>query len=634
MIQNPVKSSFRTLLTNRNFVLLWCAYGISAMGDHISEYAILATQHALDADVDVTPLLARMTFVFMLPFFLLGTLTGAVADRLPRRWIMIAADVIRVGIMLTFLTWITRCTAAFGSEWGPFVPLGLVGVFAAFFSPARSAMVPALVRQEELIPANAMIGGLGMIAVMFAALFSGELAGRGLIREAFAIDAATFAASAVCVLLISRRWGPINEHRSEKPLPLLRSVRDGALYIGTHHRVAQLIGVAVVFWLSGAAVRSVIPAVVKNVYGGGFPEMARFQVWIGLGLAVGAVIITIVGRALRSEWAISWFLVGAGLGIWGMVLSVFAGFAPSTAHVIGAISIFGAGICGAGLQASYMALLQRIVPDAFRGRVFGVLDVATNAGLLAVTGVLAIPRWEHLDRWVGVILMVVATLLVAVGLLSYFVRTRDLPFDRTFALVRSLNEFMVRFWYRCRCDTRCTIPRSGPVIVTANHVCPIDPLLVYATCNYRRLSFMIAAEYDNIPVAKYFIHLARCIPVRRGQNDIKATKTALRRLRDGEALGIFIQGGIRGREHDDQLKNGVSMLALRSGATVIPAHISGAEERGGVIRSLFSRYRVRIAYGPPVDLSEFADRRGPEALDAATQKIFEAINALAPARPQ
>src|SRR5215813_5624804 len=84
------------LLANRNFVLLWAAYGISALGDHLSETGLLAMQHALDPGVqDLVRRQALMLFWFMFPFFVLGPICGWIADRLPRKRIMIAADLVR-----------------------------------------------------------------------------------------------------------------------------------------------------------------------------------------------------------------------------------------------------------------------------------------------------------------------------------------------------------------------------------------------------------------------------------------------------------------------------------------------------------------------------------------------------------
>lgn len=610
-------------------MLLWCAYGISALGDHLSEMAILAHLGALNPDVDVTPLQARMTFSFMLPFFLFGAFSGALADRLPRKWVMIGADLVRVAIMFGFLGLIDYFTGIAGRQWGAYIPLGFVGIFATLFAPARSAMVPELVDARDLVPANALIGGMGLIATMFAAVVGGELAQQGRIQTAFHLDAATFALSAFCLLFIRTAAQRVRSRIGDSPAGHARW-GAGLGYVVTHRRVARLIGVAVVFWFSGATVRSVIPAIVKNVYGGDFRDIARFPAWLGLGLAGGAVLVSILGRALRSDVAITWCLVGIGAAISSLTGSVFVPVGPTFAHVWGAASVFMAGVFGAGLAASYDAMIQRMTPNRLRGRVYGIYNVATVGGLLVATGALALPKWTALDRWAGFILMLIVFILLSTAAMTYRVRSFGFPFDRQFAFVRNLCELMVKFWYRLEPRTRCTIPHSGPVIVTANHVSPVDPLLVYGTCDYRRPAFMIAAEYYNAPVFGWFIRLARCIPVRRGENDVGATKTAIRRLRDGEVIGMFIQGGIRNKETDEQLKNGVALLALRTGAAVIPAFIAGVSDRDSTFKSVFSRHHARIAYGRPVDLSDFAAEGGRGNLDAATQRIYAAINSLAP----
>jgi len=626
-----VNPTIKSLLSNRNFLLLWCAYGISAIGDHLSELAILAHRNALAPDVDITPMQARMTFMFMLPFFVVGWIMGVMADRIPRRRIMIAADLSRVAIMVVFLTLINRCASWFGDEWGPYIPLALVGLFAATFSPARAAIVPTLVGKEELVSANAMIGGLGMIATMFAALVGGALADAGRIQAAFWLDAGTFALSALCVaaISVSRRKTP--DRLRSRGESVFASIVSGWRYIKSHRRVAGIIAVGVVFWMSGAIVRNVIPAVVKEVYHGHFSDMARFPLWIGLGLATGAVLITLLGSALRSEVAITWSLMGASAGILGLATSVFLPVSASTANTIGACSVFVAGVFGAGIAATCNAMLQHFVPDRYRGRVFGVYNVVTVGGLLVATGVLAIPQWSRLDAFAGYMLIGAAALSFATGLLSMVVRLRSSPLGGLYAFFRNINEVFVKSWYRLEIVGRCTIPRSGPVIVTANHVCPIDPNLIMGACNYRQLSYMVAAEYTNLPFAKHFIRIAECIPVRRGDHDVGATKAALRRLRKGDAIGIFIQGGIRGEPREDDLKNGVAMLALRTGACVIPVHIDGVYNHPSIFRSVIRRHHARLAFGPAVDLTEFRDAKGRDTLSAVSRKIYAAITSLAPA---
>ena len=361
-----MSSAVKSLLRNRSFILLWCAYGISATGDHMSEMAVLAKQNALSLEVDITPLQARMTFLFMLPFFVLGPLTGWVADRFPRRWVMIFADLARVGIMLSFAVLIERFGRVW-PEWGPFVPLGMVGIFAALFSPSRSSLVPMLVGGKELVSANAMISGLGMIATMFAAGVGGYLAHRGLVQTAFNLDAGTFLLSALFVFLIDPRRSAQTPRSPRRAEPFIKNLAGGMRYVASHRRVGQLIVIAMIFWFAGAGVRSVIPAIVKNVYHGGFQAMALFPVWLGIGLVTGSVLLSFAGHAVRGEIVITWCLFGAGLGVFGLAGTVFLPFAPATAYGLGAMCVFVMGVFGAGVAASYNALIQRFVPNQYRG---------------------------------------------------------------------------------------------------------------------------------------------------------------------------------------------------------------------------------------------------------------------------
>jgi 1-acyl-sn-glycerol-3-phosphate acyltransferase len=196
------------------------------------------------------------------------------------------------------------------------------------------------------------------------------------------------------------------------------------------------------------------------------------------------------------------------------------------------------------------------------------------------------------------------------------------------AFFEKVNEFLCRFWYRWRRIGPCPVPRSGPVIIVANHTCPADPLMLCAGCTYRKISFLIAREYANFPVWRFFVRMIECIPVRRDGKDVAATRQALRRLRDGHALGIFIEGRITPPGHTPQLRDGAALLALRSGATVIPAHISGTIYHDGILASFLARHRVRIRFGAPVDLTDLAEKRDRGATAAATARIYARILAL------
>ena len=378
------------LLGNRNFRLLWCAYGVSAMGDHLSEMAILKTQGALSTAVDVTPLDARMTFLFFVPFFLLAPITGWLADRLPRRGLMIMADLIRLGVMMGFATLIAW-TAPLGT-WGPFLPLLLIGACAALFSPARSALLPTLIRPDQLVRANGLISGLGVIGTMFALLIGGYLAAHYNPILAFRLDALTFGISAA--LLIGLR-APRQRNDTFKSRGFGETVRElagGFKYALGHRRVRELLALAALVWFCGPLVKCVIPAVVRDVYEGGYQAMSGYRAFLGIGFILGAVAVSMLGDALRSEVAITWGFIGIGFSIAIFALSVFLPFTPRTLAIVGAVGVIGAGMWGVVVMASLESLFQRVVPNRFRGRVFGVRDVGTAAALLTATGALGLPH--------------------------------------------------------------------------------------------------------------------------------------------------------------------------------------------------------------------------------------------------
>jgi 1-acyl-sn-glycerol-3-phosphate acyltransferase len=625
------------LLRNRNFVLLWSAYGISALGDHLSEMALLKTQNALSPGVDVTTLTARITFMFFLPF-LLAPLTGALADRVSRRGLMVTADLVRGAAMITMAAMIAW-TSPWGS-WGPFAPLLVVGLFAAVFSPARSALLPTLIRPDQLVRANAMLSGLGIIATMAAAKVGGVLADRYDPVIAFRLDAGTFLASAVLLLLL---WPPRVEtpkrRNAETPkfrlFPISAFPHFGLLggfhYARSHRHVMELLGVAALVWFCGPLVNSVIPAVVRDVYHGTYSAMSNYRAFLGLGFVLGAILMTLLGDALRGGIAITWGLFGISASIAIFASSVFLPLHPDKLAVIGAVGVILAGMFAVGVMASFSSLLQRTVSDRFRGRVFGVQDLCCTIAILTATGLLGVPGWTRVDRWVGFILVGVAVLMFAAGLVTLSIRLRRGVHGKSLTFAENLNEFLAKFWWRLKRVGPSTVPRIGPVLVTANHTCSADPLFLSAAASYRPISFLVAAEYSTWPVVKFFLRLVECIPVKRDNRDSGATKQAIRHLRDGKAVGIFIEGGIVRPGEVHRPKDGVAMLALRTGAPVIPAYISGVKYHKNVVLGLLIRHRARVRFGPPVDLTEFQlEDRNREVIRAATAKIYAAVKALAP----
>jgi 1-acyl-sn-glycerol-3-phosphate acyltransferase len=624
------------LTANRNFLLLWAAYGISAVGDHLSEMALIKERGGFER-TDITRLQALLTFGFFLPFVIFGPLGGWWADRFSRRCTMIVADVLRAAVMASLalaLPGAARTVITFLADRGLgdfsiVVPLFVTGVFAAFFSPARQAILPTLIRDDQLVRANALISALGTIGAIFSAWLGGILvdraeAGHFDLHWNYRIDAMTFLASAALLLLMNPRH--IRARSAGAVAGVWTPLKEGFRYVRQHQRVLTLIGLATVFWAAAGVVISIVPALVREVFGGRFSDAGLYRGLIGAGLACGAALMSAVGPGMPLQLRV---LAGLAAGT-GWILALAGAYLFHWGRFLTGLCLFGMGASGAAVLVTVMAALQRFVPDSRRGRVFGVTDTATMAAIVVTTGILGLAPVRELDRHVPLLLALTGLGLLAATLAAWRYYRAAYPFPAIVVLLWLIQRFYAQFWLRVRRIGPCTVPRTGPVILAINHTAGIDPMAIFATCTYRLPSFVVAEEYYRLPMLGWFQRLAGCVPVNRARPGKKFLSACLRLLRNGGCLAIFPEGTWPDPGQEPlRARPGVGVLALRSGAAVIPCHISGTTYAFSPFKSYFLRHRVQVRYGRPVDLTAFAGReRDPQAAQEAADLIMATIRKL------
>lgn len=629
-MSNPPRTEPRLpdwLVQNRNFVLLWAAYGVAAFGDHLSEMALLKERNAFQSDY-LTRIQALITFGFFLPFVVFGPLAGWWSDRFSRRTTMIAADLIRAVIVFNMGFIVGQLAVWLPAAYGDYsivIPPVIVGTLAAFFSPARQAMLPTLIRDDQLVRANAMISALGTIGGVLAAVVGGYIVQHLGPAWNYHINAVTFCSSAAFVACIAM------SRARAVPHPPLEGVwaplRAGFSYVRNHVRVLQLILLGTAYWAAAGIVISVVPAIAKLYYGENYAMAGTFRGLLVIGIASGAAVLTILGPAIPISIALLAGLGGAGF--WTLALGATTLF--QLGPILTGVCLFGMGGAGSAILVTIMAALQRFVPDSRRGRVFGVTDMFTMAALVASTGVLGLPHIEHLDDYVCWLLAATGVGLLATMVLAWRDYRRGDPFSAPLWVMWRLVRLYAGFWCRAKRVGCCTVPRQGPVILAANHTAGIDPLLIFATCLHRKTSFLVAREYVH-GLAGWFMQLVDCIPLDRDRPSHGSLSEACRLLKRGGCLGIFPQGQLEPPDAPPRAARvGVGWLALRTGAVVIPCHIGGTQYSDRVIGSFFRRHHVRVRYGRPVDLSAFqGHERDRDAPQRATAAIMQAIQRLAP----
>ena len=188
------------------------------------------------------------------------------------------------------------------------------------------------------------------------------------------------------------------------------------------------------------------------------------------------------------------------------------------------------------------------------------------------------------------------------------------------------------FTHACRYQVqgREHVPREGGVILAANHTSYLDPPLVGSAVR-RPIHFMAKAELFGVPALGWFIARAHAFPVHRGAADRRALRTAVQLLRQGEVLLIFPEGT---RSPDGRLmpaELGVGIIALRSGAPVVPVAHTGADRVLPRGTPLLRPAKIRVRIGPPLRFDHLAGRAGDrDALQQVAHRVTQAIAALLP----
>lgn len=168
------------------------------------------------------------------------------------------------------------------------------------------------------------------------------------------------------------------------------------------------------------------------------------------------------------------------------------------------------------------------------------------------------------------------------------------------------------------------VPEKGGVIVAANHASYLDPLII-GTALKRRATFMARRGLFKIPLIGTFVN-AFSFPVDRDRPQPSTIKEAVTRLKKGELIVLFPEGG---RSTDGSLldaRRGVGMIAAMSMARVVPALIEGADRALPVGAKFIKPAKIRVTFGNPIEIE--GEETGKDFQERIARDIMEAIRSL------
>jgi 1-acyl-sn-glycerol-3-phosphate acyltransferase len=187
------------------------------------------------------------------------------------------------------------------------------------------------------------------------------------------------------------------------------------------------------------------------------------------------------------------------------------------------------------------------------------------------------------------------------------------------------------FWllFRLRVEGREHEPQAGPVLAVCNHASAIDPPIAGVALR-RRAWYMAKDELLRIPVLGPLLRSVGTFPVRRGEADRVSIRTALQVLDRGGVLLMFPEGT---RSPDGRLRPaepGAALLALRTGATVLPMAVIGTHRAMPKGARFPKRVPVVVRLGPTITVPRHESRLDRALLDEWGQRFMAAVAALLP----
>jgi acyl-[acyl-carrier-protein]-phospholipid O-acyltransferase/long-chain-fatty-acid--[acyl-carrier-protein] ligase len=579
------------LLVSRRFGPLFWTQFLSAFSDNFLKtsivFLILGT---LPGNGSLVTLAGG---VFMAPFFFLSALGGELADRHDKAKIAQRLKLAEFGSVAVAIV-------GFLSHSLPilFVALFLFGVVAALFGPVKYAILPDLLRREELPGGNALVEGATFLAILTGGITAGVASNSGADPAQLAGLLTVFSAACYAVSLAILPTVPADPTLRINPNILASTVNLVAI-VRRDRRLWLMALYGGWFWLVGAVIMSLMPPFVREWLGGGdgvvTVYLAVFAIAIALGSALAAwmsagrivLLPCVAGAFLLAVFSADLAFVAWGLAPVTEARGVADFFAdPRSLRVT--FDLFAYAVSAGLLIVPSFAALQAWAEPATRARAVAAASVV-SAGFIVVGAV-----GLALLQQAGFSPSALFAMIAAGSLAATVFIARTLPTS----WLRDLLSILYRAVFRMEVHGAHNLAAAGPnAIIALNHVSFLDAGLALSLTD-REPVFAIDSGIAARWWVKPFLKVTRAMPL--DPTKPMATRTLINAVRAGETLVIFPEGRLTVTGALMKVYDGAGLIADKSGAKVVPVKIDGLE---ATPFSRLKRSQVRRRWFPKVTVT-------------------------------
>ncbi|MDX2428013.1 MAG: 1-acyl-sn-glycerol-3-phosphate acyltransferase [Xanthomonadales bacterium] len=559
------------LLKERRFMPFFITGALGAFNDNVFKNglaAMLVFNSAQLAGLNTNQIVNLSAMVFILPFFLFSAVFGQIADKYEKSRQIRYIKLFEVFIML----------AATLGFWLNSLPLLLIVLFmlgfqSTMFGPIKYGIIPQVLKIRELIGGNALVE-MGT----FVAILAGTIAGPLLM----AIDAdwPVWVSGTGLVIAIAGYWVSRGIPEAPSVAPDLKvswnfiteTIRNIS-FIGENRTVLNSVLGISWFWFFGATFLVQIPSYSENVLGGDAALMSTLLAMFIIGISSGSLLCE---RLSGGQVEIGLVPLGAiGLTVFGVdmyfasptTLMLYEGlgdFFVVTANWRIVFDLLMIGIFSGFYIVPLYALVQQRTTPSHRSRVIAGNNIL-NSLFMVVSAIIAMLLLGSAGFSIPQLFLFTALLNLVVAIYIFSLVPEF--------LMRFLVWILIHTIYRVKVTGMENIPDTGSVIVAANHVSFVDPLIVGGVIR-RPVRFVMYHKIYDMPVMKYIFKAGKAIPIASRAESPEILAKAYESMHEvigaGDVLGIFPEGGITSNGEIMTFKKGVEKTVGEQPVDVVP----------------------------------------------------------------
>lgn len=594
----------------RGFWSLFVTQFQGAFSDNLFKFLVVFLITGTLAEAERDNYITLTLLVFSAPFLLFSMAAGFLADRYPKRSVVIGTKGLEIAVMIlgTVGLWLQSLPFLIGV-------IFLMSVQSTFFSPSKYGLLPEMLPEEKLSWGNGILG-LGT----FVAIISGS-ATAGVLSDKLGAD--RWHAGFLLILLAGVGFAashgilrlPSADPNKKFQINFLTDLAGNFGKIRKDRVLSLAILGSTYFWFLGALFGE--PTIL--LYGKDVLELSDTQIsllraCLAIGIGVGSA-----AAGILSGKKIEYGLVP--LGAFGLAAMAGMLAIPGLTYQTVQITLGVLGFSGGFFIVPLMALVQQRPRPEEKGSI-----IATNAWLTSLGVMLAAGAFWVLRKPLGLSPGQIFLLGSLVTFAATLYAVRLVPDS----LVRLLIWMLTHTFYRVRVRGRENIPERGGALFVANHLALTDAFYLIASTDRHIRFLMFQGMYDKWWINP-FARMMRVIPISselRPREMIKSLQTATDWIKDGNVVCIFAEGQITRTGQMLPFRKGMQKILKGVDAPIIPVNLDG------VWGSIFSFEQGKFYWKLPREIPfpitvSYGEAMPPDSEPHAVRQVVQELGAAA-----